>query len=323
MNENTPQPTVSVIMLSYNHGRYISRAVESVLMQKTDFPYEILIGDDASSDDSPEILKEYAEKYPDRIRLVLRGENTGTTRNAYDLMQRARGKYLASCESDDYWTDECKLQKQVSFLESHTEYIGCTHPVVCVDPRGTPLKQQRVRWISRKKVYTIRDFRGIVLPGHSCSVVRRNIFLEPKYDYSIMWKANPYIGDRTSTLLFAAQGDFFQLSEPMACYQRELTSGARNLTWTLYHNGGSWLRDELEYTQKLADYAENVLKTDAGFEYYRRELLTSAVFAVIKHNNTENKQMVRDIIGCMKHPAAAVLLVPFIAVRKLFNKRFA
>lgn len=312
-------PIVSVIMLSYNHGSVIRNAIDSVLMQKTDFPFELLIGDDASKDNSPEILKDYADRYPDIIRLVQRTENIGTTRNAYDLMTRARGKYLASCESDDYWIDEHKLQKQVCFLENHTEYIGCTHPVISVDMSGKEHPQQRIRWISSKKVYSLKDFKGIVLPGHSCSIVRRNIFLEPKYDLTILWRASPLIGDRTTALMFSAYGNFFRLDEPMACYRRELNKENKSVTWQMYHNG-SWIDEELRFTEHLEQYAQVELKMNAGTEYYKRRLLVSAVYRAMKLRNAESRQTIKRVISSLKHPVSAVLAFPWLVLEKLMNK---
>ncbi len=312
-------PIVSVIMLSYNHGSVIGNAIDSVLMQKTDFSFELIIGDDASQDDSPAILKEYAERYPDIIRLVQRTENIGTTKNAYDLMTRARGRYLASCESDDYWTDEHKLQKQVEFLEAHGEYVGCTHPVVSVDADGKELPQQKIRWISSKKVYTLKDFKGIVLPGHSCSVVRRNIFLDPKYDLSILWRASPLIGDRTTALMFAAYGDFYRLDEPMACYRRELKKENSSVTWQLYHSDG-WIDEELSFTERLEEYAQTELKTDVGTEYYKRRLLVSAVYRAMRSRSVQSRQTVRRVIASLKHPVAAFVSFPWLVLEKIINK---
>ena len=86
-------------------------------MQKVNFKYEILVGDDCSSDDTQNVLKEYQKSNPSLFRLFLRDSNIGATKNAYELLINARGKYLATCEGDDYWTDENKLQIQVDFLE--------------------------------------------------------------------------------------------------------------------------------------------------------------------------------------------------------------
>lgn len=113
---------VSVCMITYNHERYIGDAIEGVLMQQTDFPVELIIGEDCSSDNTREIVLEYAEKYPDIIRPLLPESNLGMMKNFIKTMEAAKGKYIALCEGDDYWTDPYKLQKQVDFLEENEGY---------------------------------------------------------------------------------------------------------------------------------------------------------------------------------------------------------
>jgi len=121
---------VSICITTYNIVSYISQAIEGALMQKTSFPFEIVIGDDGSTDGTRDILLSYKEKYPDIVQLVLHDENIGVNRNDISVIERARGKYLAWCDGDDYWVDENKLQKQYEILENnpdvslvHTDWI--------------------------------------------------------------------------------------------------------------------------------------------------------------------------------------------------------
>lgn len=123
-------PLVSIDCITYNHKQYIRDAIEGFLMQITNFPVEILIHDDASTDGTAEIIREYEKQYPWLIKPVYQTENQYSKHNGIiSKIQyaRARGKYLAFCEGDDYWTDPYKLQKQVDFLESHPEYSMCVH----------------------------------------------------------------------------------------------------------------------------------------------------------------------------------------------------
>lgn len=124
---------VSVCMITYNHEKYISQAIDGVLIQETEFPIELLIGEDCSIDQTRKICKEYQEKYPDIIKLLLSENNLGMIQNFIATLKACSGKYIALCEGDDYWTDEEKLQKQVDFLENNSEYIGCCHNVVMHD----------------------------------------------------------------------------------------------------------------------------------------------------------------------------------------------
>jgi len=123
-------PLVSIDCITYNHENYIRDAIEGFLMQKTTFPVEILIHDDASTDKTASIVREYEEKYPHLIKPIYQTENQYSKRDgSIGRIQRERacGKYYATCEGDDYWTDSLKLQKQVDFLESNSDFFGTAH----------------------------------------------------------------------------------------------------------------------------------------------------------------------------------------------------
>ena len=124
-------PLVSVCCITYNHASFIRKCLDGFLMQQTDFPIEILIHDDCSTDGTTEIIKEYAAQYPDLIFPLYEEENQYQQGKAGEIdlynYNRARGKYIAYCEGDDYWTDSLKLQKQVDFMESNPEYSVCWH----------------------------------------------------------------------------------------------------------------------------------------------------------------------------------------------------
>lgn len=139
---NTKDIIVSVVMLAYNHERYIRKALNSVVKQKTNFKFEIIIHDDASPDRTAEIIKEYEKKYPNIIIAIYQNENKYSQgekiieKYIYPLV---KGKYYAYCECDDYWTDEYKLQKQVDFLESHPQIVAVTHRYRIVDQNDKQL----------------------------------------------------------------------------------------------------------------------------------------------------------------------------------------
>lgn len=125
-------PLVSIVCITYNHEPYIRQCLDGFMMQQTDFPFEVLIHDDASTDRTAEIIREYAAKYPDIIKPIYQTENQyskGVKIGVTYLYPRAKGKYIAECEGDDYWTDPLKLQKQVDFLEEHPDYSLCFHRV--------------------------------------------------------------------------------------------------------------------------------------------------------------------------------------------------
>ena len=139
-NDNMTNPLVSICCITYNHAPFIRKALDGFLMQEpptgvsADEPwYEILIHDDASTDGTTEIIKEYAAKYPDLIFPLYETENQYSKGHAADIdmynYKRARGKYIAYCEGDDYWTDPKKLQKQIDWMDMHPDYSVCFHRV--------------------------------------------------------------------------------------------------------------------------------------------------------------------------------------------------
>lgn len=120
---------VSVYCATYNHVTFIRQCLEGFVMQKTSFPFEVLIHDDASTDGTQDIVREYAARYPDIIKPIYQKENQfsrGVKIYLTYVFPRVKGKYIAMCEGDDYWTDPYKLQKQVDFLESHPDYVMCS-----------------------------------------------------------------------------------------------------------------------------------------------------------------------------------------------------
>jgi len=139
-------PLVSVWMITYNHEAYIQKALDSILMQQVNFPYEIVIGEDKSTDSTRDIVCELQRRYPEKIRLRLAKENffSKGVNPTIGVLQLCRGRYIAMCEGDDFWTDPQKLKKQVDFLEAHPECSLCFHNVFELYPDGSmvPRKAQ-------------------------------------------------------------------------------------------------------------------------------------------------------------------------------------
>lgn len=130
-------PLVSIVTITYNHERFIAQALDSFLMQETNFAFEIIVADDASTDETQKIIADYAKKYPEIIKPILRKQNIGAVNNSLDSLRAASGDFIALCEGDDYWTNPNKLQRQVDFFASHPDYAVCFHPVVVVTEGNT------------------------------------------------------------------------------------------------------------------------------------------------------------------------------------------
>lgn len=153
---------VSICCLVYNHEPYLRQCFEGFVMQKTTFPIEILVHDDASTDYSADIIREYTEKYPHLFKPIYQTENQyskGVKITMTYQIPRAKGKYIAMCEGDDYWTDPMKLQKQVEFLEGHEEYVLSFHDVKTIDTEGNTIAESKMKlYYSEKMCRDWSDF---------------------------------------------------------------------------------------------------------------------------------------------------------------------
>ena len=146
------KPLVSILSITYNHSKYVAQALDSFVMQKTGFDFEVIIADDASTDNNQVVIKTYAYKYPDIIKPILRDKNIGMNPNFLDALSKCQGKYIAMCEGDDYWTDPYKLQKQVDFLEAnpdygliHTDYLAFNENKKKIDEKYRSKNRERVK----------------------------------------------------------------------------------------------------------------------------------------------------------------------------------
>ncbi len=148
-------PKISVFMITYNHENFITQAIESVMMQETLFPFELVIGEDCSTDSTRKICLEYKNKFPDKIKLLLPEKNLGVRENCKQTMSQCDGDYVAWLEGDDYWLDKKKLQLQVDFLEANNECSMCFHREVIVDEKKIELSEQWNREI--KKTSSVSD----------------------------------------------------------------------------------------------------------------------------------------------------------------------
>lgn len=175
-----PEPTVTVLCLAYNHAPWIRETLEGFLSQRTRFPVEVLVHDDASTDGTGGIIREYAARYPDRIRAVFQTENQVSRSVPIAptfLFPLIRGAYVALCEGDDLWTDPEKLQRQVDAMERHPEVDLCAHRAewwLCGAPHGSIGPQKKDGIIPVEKVI----FRGGGFVATSSLLLRRECYLD-------------------------------------------------------------------------------------------------------------------------------------------------
>lgn len=220
---------VTVVCITYNHEEFIAQALDSFLMQKTNFKYQIFVGEDCGPDRTADIVREYAEKYPDIVIPFLREKNMGAQRNLIDLCNHATSPYIAFCEGDDYWTDEYKLQRQYDYMEANPEVRVCFAKAEIKAPEDWFLynyykKDKQGRMIFpdcdppyRKKEGLLKaaDFINC-FPAHTSTVFYR-------WDYNLEipdWYYDGYIGDWSIFLMQLGDGTAALIPDVVSVYRR-------------------------------------------------------------------------------------------------------
>lgn len=268
--KNIDDRSLSVICIAYNQEKYIDETMQGFLSQITDFKFEILLHDDASTDSTADIIREYEKNYPDIVKPIYQTENQfskGIAIGNIYLYPRVNSKYLALCEGDDYWTDPYKLQKQVDFLEAHPEYSGCFHPVKVIRENGEhkdsiyPSKK-KMRW----KKFVTKDDLLKTNYIQTNSVVYRWAFLDK--DIKDYFPDNVLPGDLYLHLLHAQYGNIAFLPDVMAVYRKQ--------------PGGIWFNPDeriLKYGLRIIKFHYSVWK---NFTNSSEEYLVKTVLPTIK-----------------------------------------
>ena len=213
------QPFVSVMVITYNHERYIRKALDSILMQEHDFPIEINVIDDASTDNTQAIVREYSQQFPDVVNCYFNPTNAGhitTQLNTIRGFQTLRGRYFALLEGDDYWTDAHKLAKQVAFLEGHSDYVACAHQTLKVfDDSSRPPEHFLPFKAFGRNTAEMYDLVCMAAVFHLSSIVYRNVFQQspPACLY------DEFSCEVTINMLYGMFGKFYCLDDYMSAYR--------------------------------------------------------------------------------------------------------
>jgi len=215
---------VSVLCLAYNHEKYIRQTLEGFVMQKTDFRYEVIVHDDASTDETARIIREYAEKYPELITAIYQKENQRSQKISIwknHVNHRIRGRYVALCEGDDYWTSEEKLQKQVRTMENNPSCAMCVHKIQEVKADGSPTPVFRPSAEIQEGIVDLQQFLYIRhrYPFQTASYfMLTDLWLQFTNDPPPFKKVIS-VGDEPMLLFMAAHGDIYYLQECMSAYR--------------------------------------------------------------------------------------------------------
>lgn len=213
---------LSVFCTAYNHREYIAQALDSFLAQKTTFPFEVLVTDDASTDGTTEIIRSYAEKYPDIIRFFHQEENLYAQGiHAVDAIMypNARGEYVAYCEGDDYWTDETKLQQQIDFLDAHPDYSACVHNTLYHYCEGDQPDQLMFPESGDHDIPYSTIIHGMSFSFHTSAIVgRASIVCNPPDFQKVAYDTGRFT-DYPVALWLAMHGKVHFIDRPMSVYR--------------------------------------------------------------------------------------------------------
>lgn len=281
---------VSVSVLCYKHAKYLRQCLDAILNQKVNFRYEIVIGDDCSNDGSAEIISEYKEKYPDIIVPLINDVNVGASKNSFNIKLHCRGEYISTCEGDDFWINDQKLQRQVDFLDSHPEYSAVATNSVSVNPEG---ENPRILLLPRQvnKTYTMKDYlrHGMIIHGNT--IMYRNHRLEENDKYKKLRFSEPTMGDVISRIIFYDRGPIFVLSDVTHAHR----SGANDVT----SFSAQQKTKLLYYTKMYFRIVDNLMEYFEG-KYDLNELksnrLSTVLYAVYLGGAKVEKNELREIL---------------------------
>lgn len=329
MSDSRRAPKVSIVTLTYNQERYIREALGSVVAQECDFDFECIIGDDASTDSTPDILREYQARYPDRIKPVLREENLGPRRNLADLLSRCTGQYVAVLDGDDYWTSPHKLQKQVAFMDAHPDCALSCHGVRAITEDGEP-HQLDLRTPDRERV----EIEDLLTENFisTCTVMYRWGLVKQLPE----WWDETWVSDYSLHVLHAAHGWIGYIDEEMAAYrihQLGLWSGQRasdridefiKTLWLLDKELGLRYHDVIERAANRHEYWEYELRLYTANTLHLQGLRAQAwphVRWLLLHLNRRGDEPINAVIVLLVRSVMPWLVQPLVAVKRVLLRR--
>jgi len=247
------EPIVTIAITTYNLESYIGECLESILRQDTEYPYEILIADDCSTDNTVGIIREYKEKYPDTIILLTTPTNLGSLKNSNRLFRRIKTKYFTFIDGDDYWLNEKHLQIQVDFLESHPEYVICAgNNKRLIDGH---IWKDEVNEKYLNKAYSFSDYLNGTMPFfHTSTIMCRNVLFvnglpDCFIDAEDTFENCALRGEDFRRILHLEKGPLFALSKDLSVYR--------------IHSKGIWSGKTL-----LKRYIESTIGFHFYYKYY-------------------------------------------------------
>ena len=261
---------LTVVTTTYNHEKYIEECIKSIVAQKTNFNFKLLISDDNSTDKTPKIIEKYRKRYPNLINVIYRKKNLGAAENFVETLNTVHSKYVALCDGDDYWSDVNKLQKQIDFLEKNLDYSICFHQTLIffedesqearlhplnindlINENFIPSNSVVYRWKYIKSDSLKKDFSSTIVPG----------------DYFLH-------------LMHTMDGKIYYINEPMSCYRKQ-TNGI----WYSFFKNNKKNKFYAIYGEKYLNFyllAEKKLNIENCFKKQKEEAIKNILISYIK-----------------------------------------
>lgn len=278
---------VSICCITYNQEAYIRDALDGFIKQKTNFQWELLIHDDASTDRTAEIIREYAKRYPDRIFPILQTENQysqGLTNISGRFnFPRARGKYIAMCEGDDYWTDETKLQRQVDFMEVHPGCSLCLHSAR-IEVQGKAITEHMMRPYRRSRKLRPEEIIDKTSGYPTASLMFRKSMVEHLPDFYV----NAPIADIPLQLMSANRGWAYYMDRCMCVYRL-----GGSASWTTLMKQGNYEEKQRNYARAMEEMYRG-FDRESGERFHQTVERASARIRFLTWVNTRKYEKVFD-----------------------------
>ena len=306
---------LSVVIISYKQVKYIREAIDSVLMQKVNFKYELLLADDCSQDGTLEIMKEYEKKYPKIIKVLERKNNLGGAKNHLDACSKAKGKYITTLEGDDYWSDKSKLQIQVDYLEKNEEFVAISH---IQEGRNLDNVVQGYFPKEVRKDTIIDDVNDFIKNNKkysSSSTLYINFYKNKDLlkKYKDLSSFDPLIGDAQMNIFLCSLGKIYIMNKPMMVYRMRNNDGNSNFN-------SSHSISEIEYRYmnihvKLEKYFKGRYSFYPKIKY---SYTLGVAYDICKFNFKDIKKF--NKLCPRKYKFKIMLSFPFTCIKILYNR---
>ena len=309
---------VSVYCVTYNHEKYIRDALDGILNQKTSFTWKLIIFDDASTDGTTEIVREYERKYPEKIITLIQKENQYSKGNNIQkiIIPYLKGKYIATCEGDDYWIDEYKLQKQYDFLENHFDFIGCYHNIDVINEFGEK-KISKEFPIRNRWIYDRNNAIKFELPGQTAAAFYKNFYMNFTKKQLKSYMECSTNGDRKIAVTLGMMGKIMCMEEIMAVHRVIINQGD---SWHAQVFNKNMAAINMKSKIDMKKFVKDAFDVEVDIKADHANLLWTALRYYQKNRNKENLNI---LVKVWKMMGENNITKVWMMIQKIIQKSFS